>query len=76
MQRPSTVNQLNVTHINVVNDQKVKKGQPSFTVFQKPYQLTYDSAIADVKTATQEYKLLQYILAQYHQFLPLSGLTD
>ncbi len=53
-----------VTHINVVNGQKVKKGEPLFTVFQKPYQLTYDAAVADVKIATQEYKSLQDTLAQ------------
>ncbi|RTL11987.1 MAG: HlyD family secretion protein [Neisseriaceae bacterium] len=53
-----------VTHINVTNGQKVKKGDPLFTVFQKPYQLTYDAAVADVKIATQEYKSLQDTLAQ------------
>ena len=44
-----------ITHIYVTNGQKVKKGDPLFIVFQKPYELTYKAAISDVEVAKQGY---------------------
>lgn len=40
-----------VTDIYIKNEQTVKKGQPLFTVFRKPYQLAYIKAKNDVAAA-------------------------
>ena len=53
-----------VTNIFVVNGQKVKKGDKLFTVFQKPYQYTYNAAVADVQVAKNEYISIQKQLSQ------------
>lgn len=40
-----------ITALYVKNGQKVKKGDPLFQVFAKPYQLAYEKALADYKEA-------------------------
>lgn len=40
-----------ITHIYVKNEEMVKKGQPLFTVFPKPYALAYKKAQSDVAQA-------------------------
>lgn len=40
-----------ITHIYVKNEEHVKKGQPLFTVFRKPYVYAYAKAQSDVKEA-------------------------
>lgn len=41
-----------ITDIYVKNEQTVKKGQPLFTVFKRPYELAYQKAKSDVAEAT------------------------
>lgn len=53
-----------VTDLFVVNGQKVKKGDPLFIVFQKPYEYTYKAALADVEVAKHEYTTISEQLAQ------------
>ncbi len=47
-----------ITNIYVKNEQTVKKGQPLFTVFKKPYQLAYDKAKSDVEEAKAQLTVL------------------
>lgn len=53
-----------ITELNVVNGQKVKKGDKLFVVFQEPYQYTYKAALADVEIAKHEYTSIEQQLAQ------------
>lgn len=52
-----------VTELFVRNGQHVKKGDPLFIVFQKPYELAYQAAEASTDVAKQEYISLQQQLA-------------
>lgn len=47
-----------ITDIYVKNEQTVKKGQPLFVVFQKPYELSHTKAISDVNEAKAQLKVL------------------
>lgn len=58
-----------ITGIYVKNEEYVKKGHPLFTVFQKPYELTYKRTKSDVEEAkaqlivlTKQVEKSQYIL--------------
>ncbi len=43
-----------ITNIYVQNEEYVKKGQPLFTIFKKPYELAYQKSVADVGQAGAE----------------------
>jgi multidrug resistance efflux pump len=59
-----------ITHIYVKNEEYVKKGQPLFTVFRKPYELAYQKAVADVALAKAR------LLAQEKQVLKTQSLLE
>jgi multidrug resistance efflux pump len=40
-----------ITNLYVKNEEYVKKGQPLFTVFERPYQLAYEKAVSDYEGA-------------------------
>lgn len=48
-----------ITKIYVTNEQPVKKGQPLFTVFKKPYELAYVKARFDVAEAKADLTVLK-----------------
>lgn len=48
-----------ITDIYVKNEAYVKKGQPLFTVFKRPYELQYQKAISDVDEANAQLQLLK-----------------
>lgn len=48
-----------ITDIYVKNEQYVKKGQPLFTVFKKPYELAYKKACSDEAEAKAQLIVLQ-----------------
>jgi multidrug resistance efflux pump len=58
-----------VTHLYVRNEQYVKKYQPLFTVFQKPYQLSYHKLNEQVQTAKADFESLQHQLQKDKQLL-------
>lgn len=58
-----------VTNLYVKNEQYVHKDQPLFTVFQKPYQLTYKKLGEQVNTAKVDLQSLQYQLQKDKQLL-------
>lgn len=58
-----------VTDLYVKNEQSVRKGQPLFTVFQEPYQLTYNRLVEEVRTAKADLQSLQYQLQKEKQLL-------
>lgn len=58
-----------VTDLFVKNGQYVHKGEPLFTVFQKPYQLIYKQTLEEVNTAKADYQALQYQLQKDKQLL-------
>ncbi len=59
-----------ITHIYVKNEEYVKKGQPLFTVFRKPYELAYQKAVADVALAKAK------LVAQEKQVIKTEHLMD
>ncbi|KTD41099.1 HlyD family secretion protein [Legionella parisiensis] len=58
-----------ITDLYVKNEQSVHKGQPLFTVFQEPYQLTYNKLVEEVHTAKADLQSLQYQLQKEKQLL-------
>ncbi|HHF7366474.1 TPA: HlyD family secretion protein [Legionella bozemanae] len=58
-----------ITDLYVKNEQSVRKGQPLFTVFQEPYQLTYNRLVEEVRTAKADLQSLQYQLQKEKQLL-------
>ncbi|MGM9453182.1 HlyD family secretion protein [Legionella bozemanae] len=58
-----------ITDLYVKNEQSVHKGQPLFTVFQEPYQLTYNRLVEEVRTAKADLQSLQYQLQKEKQLL-------
>ncbi len=48
-----------ITDIYVTNEEYVKKGQPLFTVFKKPYELNYDKARHDLSAAKAQLEVLK-----------------
>lgn len=59
-----------ITHIYVKNEEYVKKGQPLFKVFRKPYELAYQKAVADVALAKAK------LIAQKKQVLKTQSLME
>lgn len=57
-----------ITEIYVKNESYVKKGQPLFTVFPKPYELAYKKALHQVEEAKERLKVYE-ISAEKTQFL-------
>lgn len=53
-----------ITHLYVTNEQYVKKGQPLFTVFRKPYQFAYEKAKHDVAAAKAQLVVLKTQVAK------------
>jgi multidrug resistance efflux pump len=64
-----------VTALYVKNEQAVKQGQPLFTVFPTPYELTYKNAIAKVEEAKAAYIALQQQLELNRNLLQASADT-
>ena len=58
-----------VTKLFVKNEQYVRKGEPLFTVFQKPYELICKQILEEVNTAKADYQSLQYQLQKDKQLL-------
>lgn len=58
-----------ITDLYVKNEQYVHKGEPLFTVFQKPYRLTYKKIFEEVKTAKADRQSLQHQLQKDKQLL-------
>jgi membrane fusion protein (multidrug efflux system) len=48
-----------ITHLYVKNGQAVKKGEPLFMVYQKPYRLAYQHDKAKYEEALEEIKVIQ-----------------
>lgn len=58
-----------ITDLHVKNEQYVHKGEPLFTVFQKPYQLIYKKAREEVRSAKADYKSVEHQLQKDKQLL-------
>lgn len=59
-----------ITHLYVKNEEYVKKGQPLFTVFRKPYELAYKKAVADVALSKAK------LIAQEKRVLKIESLME
>ncbi len=55
-----------ITHIYVKNGDRVKKGQPVFQVYEVPYQLAYQQALAEYHANTNHIMVLEKKANQTH----------
>jgi multidrug resistance efflux pump len=58
-----------ITDIYVQNEQGVKKGQPLFTVFRKPYALTYKKAADEVEQGEAQLQVLKRQVEKTEQLI-------